>query len=149
MDAQAGFTVRDQVVPILAMTDHCSARFVGLHVVRRGPCVETLEPTHRAIREQFIDLIEGIAPGAKLGHDYGALFMSDDLQREIRFLGLECSPALVRAPQGKACMERFFRSLGQRPLQVWDFGSVEELAEASEELCLRCTEQHPVERRHF
>lgn len=27
MDAQAGFTVRDQLVPILAMTDHCSARF--------------------------------------------------------------------------------------------------------------------------
>lgn len=75
--------------------------------------------------------------------------MSDDLQREIRFLGLECSPALVRAPQGKACMERFFRSLEQRLLQVWDFGSVEELAEASEERCQRYTEQRLIERLHF
>jgi hypothetical protein len=97
IDATAGFTLRDGQVPIFAMIDHCSACCLGIHVAKRGTRFEALEPVRQAVREQFGGLSEGIARGVKLRHDHGSQFMSDDFQREIRFLGLESSPAFVRA----------------------------------------------------
>jgi putative transposase len=37
--------------------------------------------------------------------------MSDAFQKEIAFLGIESSPAFVRAPEGNGCAERFIRTL--------------------------------------
>ena len=42
--------------------------------------------------------------------------MSDDFQNEIRFLGIEASPAFVRQPEGNGCIERFFRTLKEQLL---------------------------------
>ena len=44
-------------------------------------------------------------------HDHGSQYMSDHLQKEIGFLGIESSPAFVRAPEGNGCAERFIRTL--------------------------------------
>jgi len=32
---------------------------------------------------------------------------ADHVQKEIAFLGIESSPAVVRAPEGNGCAERF------------------------------------------
>ena len=37
--------------------------------------------------------------------------MSDHFQKEIGFLGIESSPAFVRAPEGNGCAEQFIRTL--------------------------------------
>ena len=37
--------------------------------------------------------------------------MSHHFQTEIAFLGIESSPAFVRAPEGNGCAERFIRTL--------------------------------------
>jgi transposase InsO family protein len=146
IDATAGFTVRDGQAAIFAMIDHCSACCLAIHVARRGTRLEALEPVRQAVREQFGGFTEGIALGAKLRHEHGSQFLSDDFQREIRFLGLESSPAFVREPEGNGCMERFFRTLKEQLLWVRHFDTLEELAEALEEFRHRYNEQWLIER---
>ena len=56
--------------------------------------------------------------------------MSDTFQTEIAFLGIESSPAFVRAPEGNGCAERFIRTLKENLLWVRTFETVEELRQA-------------------
>src|SRR4051794_28359254 len=53
--------------------------------------------------------------------------MSHHFQKEIAFLGIESSPALVRVPEGNGCAERFIRTLKESLLWVRSFATVEEL----------------------
>src|SRR4051812_49321717 len=46
------------------------------------------------------------AAGLPLRRDHGSGCMSDDFQNEIRYLGIEGSPAFVRQPEGNGCIER-------------------------------------------
>ena len=56
--------------------------------------------------------------------------MSDAFQKELAFLGIESSPAFVRAPEGNGCAERFIRTLKENLLWVRTFDTVEELRQA-------------------
>ncbi len=56
--------------------------------------------------------------------------MADDFQKEIAFLGIESSPAFVRAPEGNGCAERFIRTLEENLLRARSFDTVEELRRA-------------------
>ncbi|MGC8884812.1 MAG: integrase core domain-containing protein [Bryobacteraceae bacterium] len=131
------------------MIAHCSAFCLGIHVGKRGTRFEALEPVRQAVREQFGGFSGGIALGVGLRHDHGSPFMSDDFQREIRFLGLVSSPAFVREPEGNGSIERFFRTLKEELLWVWHFNTLEELADALEEFRQRYNEQWLLERLHF
>ena len=53
--------------------------------------------------------------------------MSHHFQAEVRFLGIESSPAFVREPEGNGCAERFIRVLEENPPWVRHFATVEEL----------------------
>ena len=53
--------------------------------------------------------------------------MSDPFQKELEFLGIESSPAFVRAPEGNGCAERFIRTLKENLLWVQTFDTIEEL----------------------
>ena len=56
--------------------------------------------------------------------------MSDAFQKELAFLGIESSPAFVRAPEGNGCAERFIRTLKENLLWVQTFDTVEQLRHA-------------------
>ena len=53
--------------------------------------------------------------------------MSHDFQVELRFLGIQSSPAFVREPEGNGCAERFVRVLKENLLWGRRFDTVEEL----------------------
>ncbi len=53
--------------------------------------------------------------------------MSHHFQTEIAFLGIESSPAFIRAPEGNGCAERFIRTLKENLLWVQTFETIEEL----------------------
>ncbi len=57
-------------------------------------------------------------------------YVSGDFQKELRFLGIESSPAFVREPEGNGCAERFIRTLKENLLWVRRFETVEELRSA-------------------
>ena len=54
-------------------------------------------------------------------------YVSDYLQDELTFLGIESSPTFVREPEGNGVAERFIRTLKEQLLWVRTFETVEEL----------------------
>jgi transposase InsO family protein len=148
-DATATFTEQDGQVTIFAAIDHCTADCIGIHAVKRAHRFEALEPIRQAVREQFGSFSAGVAAGLRLRHDHGSVYMSDDFQAEIRFLGVESSPAFVRQPEGNGCVERFFRTLKEQLLWIRRFRSLEELRTALAEFRYRYNNHWILERLQY
>jgi transposase InsO family protein len=110
--------------------DHCSADCVGIHAALRATRFEALEPIRQGVRRHFGGFAKDVARGLAVRHDPGSQYMSDAFQEELRFLGVESSPAFVRAPEGDGCAERFIRTLKENLLWVRSFDTVEELRRA-------------------
>ena len=86
--------------------------------------------TRQGVRRCFGGFAKDIARGLALRHDHGSQYVSHDFQKELRFLGIDSSPAFVRAPEGNGCAERFIRTLKENLLWVRTFNTVEELRRA-------------------
>jgi len=56
--------------------------------------------------------------------------VSDDFQDEIGCLGIDSSPAFVRAPEGNGYAERIIRTLKEQVLWVHQFDNAEALRKA-------------------
>ena len=112
---------------VFIAVDHGSAECVGVHASRSADRFEALEPIRQAVRERFGAFAKGIAHGLALRHDHGSQYVSHHFQAEVRFLGLESSPAFVREPQGNGCAERFIRVLKENLLWIRRFATIEEL----------------------
>ena len=125
-DLTSVMTGEGQAAVFIAV-DHCSAECVGLHASRSADRFEALEPIRQGVRERFGAFAKDIAHGLALRHDHGSQYVSHHFQSEIRFLGLESSPAFVREPEGNGCAERFIRVLKENLLWVRRFETVEEL----------------------
>ncbi len=128
-DLTTAVTGEGQAAVFVAL-DHCSAECVGIHAARHANRFEALEPVRQGVRRHFGGFAEDIARGLALRHDHGSQYVSHDFQREIAFLGIESSPAFVRAPEGNGCAERFIRTLKENLLWVRTFDTVEELRTA-------------------
>ena len=125
-DLTSVMTGEGQAAVFMAV-DHGSAECVGLHASHRADRFEALEPVKQAVRERFGAFAKGVAAGLRLRHDHGSQYVSHHFQTEIRFLGIESSPAFVREPEGNGCAERFLRTLKENLLWVRRFTTVEEL----------------------
>src|SRR3954453_11576574 len=125
-DLTSVMTGEGQAAVFIAV-DHCSAECVGAHASRSANRFEALEPVKQAVRERFGAFANDIAVGLQLRHDHGSQYVSHHFQTEIRFLGIESSPAFVREPEGNGCAERFIRTLKENLLWVRHFATVEEL----------------------
>ncbi len=128
-DLTTTWTGEGQAAVFVAI-DHCSAECVGIHAALRATRFEALEPIRQGVRRCFGAFAQGIAAGLAVRHDHGSQYMSDAFQKELRFLGIESSPAFVRAPEGNGCAERFIRTLKENLLWVRGFDTVEELRQA-------------------
>jgi putative transposase len=104
-----------------------TARGSGQRASRSGDRFQALEPVKQAVRQCHGGFAKDIAAGLRLRHDHGSQYVSHDFQAEIRFLGIESSPAFVREPEGNGCAERFIRTLKENLLWVRPFATIEEL----------------------
>jgi putative transposase len=145
-DATATSTEVEGTVTIFAAIDHCTAECVGIHVVKKANRFEALEPIRQGLRQYFGGFSAGAATGLRLRHDHGSVYMSDDFQNEIKFLGIEPSPAFVRQPEGNGCIERFFRTLKEQLLWVRRFRDLDELRVALYEFRNRYNENWIIQR---
>jgi putative transposase len=123
-------TIGEGQVAVFIAIDHCSAECVGIHAAQRATRFEALEPIRQGVREHFGGFARNIARGLAVRHDHGSQYMSDAFQNELAFLGIESSPAFVRAPEGNGCAERFIRTLKENLLWVRTFDTVEDLRQA-------------------
>jgi transposase InsO family protein len=112
---------------VFVAVDHCSAECVGIHASHRADRFQALEPLRQGVRERFGSFAKGAAAGLQLRHDHGSQYVSHHFQTELRFLGIQSSPAFVREPEGNGCAERFIRTLKENLLWVRPFASIEEL----------------------
>jgi putative transposase len=112
---------------VFVAVDHCSGECVGSHAARSGNRFEALEPVRQGVLRHFGRIERDAAKGLALRHDHGSNYMSGDFQAEIRFLGIESSPAFVREPEGNGVAERFIRTLKENFLWVHTFDTIEEL----------------------
>jgi transposase InsO family protein len=78
---------------------------------KRATRYEALEPVRQGVRRCFGRIAENVAAGLTVRHDHGSQYLSAAFQAELAFLGLESSPAFVRAPEGNGCAERVIRTL--------------------------------------
>lgn len=129
-DATLTVTLADGQVTIFGAVDHYTAECVGLHAAKPGTRFEALEPLRQGVRAYFGGVAANTATGLALRHDHGSQYMSDDFQAEIRFLGMDSSPAFVRQPEGNGCIERFFRTLKEQLLWVRHFRDLADLQAA-------------------
>jgi transposase InsO family protein len=129
MDATSCLT-REGTATVFVVVDHCAAECIGLHAARPGTRFEAVEPLRQGVHALFGDYAEGIAQGLQARHDHGSQYMSDHFQDELRFLGIESSPAFVREPEGNGVAERFIRTLKEQLLWVRTFDTVEALRQA-------------------
>jgi transposase InsO family protein len=128
-DLTTTWTGEGQVAVFVAV-DHRSAECVGVHAALRATRFEALEPIRQGVRRCFGAFAEGAASDLAVRHDHGSQYMSDAFQKELAFLGIESSPAFVRAPEGNGCAERFIRTLKENLLWVRTFDTVEQLRHA-------------------
>src|SRR4051794_26313677 len=128
-DLTATFTGEGQAAVFIAV-DHFTAQCVGIHASSRATRLEALEPIRQGVRRHFGGFAKDIAQGLAVRHDHGSQYMSDHFQKEIAFLGIESSPAFVRAPEGNGCAERFIRTLKENLLWVTTFETIEQLRQA-------------------
>jgi putative transposase len=148
-DATATSTDTEGAVTVFAAIDHCTAECLGIHAVKKATRFEALEPVRQGVKECFGAFSAGAADGLKLRHDHGSVYMSDDFQTEVKFLGIEPSPAFVRQPEGNGCIERFFRTLKEQLLWVRRFRDLEELRAALIEFRERYNHHWIVERLNY
>ena len=148
-DAAATSTEAEGAVAIFAAIDHCTAECVGIHAVKKASRFEALEPIRQGVRQYFGGFSASVAAGLQLRHDHGSVYMSDDFQTEIRFLGIEPSPAFVRQPEGNGCIERFFRTLKEQLLWIRRFRDIDELRAALVEFRHRYNENWILERLKY
>lgn len=128
-DLTTAITGQGQAAVFVAV-DHCSAECVGIHAAQRATRFEALEPIRQGVRNHFGGFANNIARGLSIRHDHGSQYMSDAFQKELQFLGVESSPAFVRAPEGNGCAERFIRTLKENLLWVQTFDTIEDLRQA-------------------
>ena len=128
-DMTAVATGEGQAAVFIAV-DHCSTECMGIHASAAATRHEALEPVRQGVRRSFGAFGKDVATGLEIRHDHGSQYMSRDFQREVRLLGVESSPAFVRAPEGNGCAERFIRTLKENLLWVRWFETIEELRQA-------------------
>lgn len=122
---------------------------MGIHAARPGTRYEALEPLRQGVKERFGAWDQGAVAGLGLRHDHGSVFVSDVFQEELRFLGIESSPAIVREPEGNGCAERFIRTLKEQLLWLRPFDTVEEIRLALLEFRDRYNREWLIERHDF
>lgn len=129
-DLTTTITTQQGQAAVFIAIDHATAELIGIHAAARATRYEALEPLRQGIRRCFGAIAENVAQGLTLRHDHGSQYLSAAFQDELQFLGIESSPAFVRAPEGNGCAERAIRTLKEQLLWVKSFATVEELRRA-------------------
>ncbi len=129
-DMTTTVTTGEGLAHVFVAVGHCTCECVGLHAAKGGNRFEAPEPLRQGVRQHFGHFEAGVASGLTIGHDHGSNYLSDDFQRELRFLGMVSSPSLVRGPEGNGSAERFIRTLKEQLLWVRSFATVAELVGA-------------------
>ena len=120
-------TIQGDLLWMFAVIDHYSDEVLGWHIVNvgRGDRFAALEPIKQAVRRICGGVGQDVGDGIAIRHDWGPQYIARDFKKELEFLGLRNSPALVHEPQTNGVIERFFKTLKLECLWLENFRDVE------------------------
>lgn len=144
-DATQTFTLAEGNCWVFIAVDHYTFD-VWADAVKKGNRFAALEPLKEAVIERFGAVAPDVARGLSLRHDHGTQFTSDHYQGEIRWLGIESSPAFVGEPEGNGCAEWMIRQIKEQVLWAQTFRTVAEVREAVREFARRFRQEWIMER---
>jgi transposase InsO family protein len=127
-DGKRFYTEEDGWCWFFSVIDHCNDEILGWHIAKIGTRFEALEPVRQAVKKVYGALDKDICKGVGLflRADHGTQYDSRDFQNEIKYLGMEYSPAFVRSPECNGIIERFHRILQEQLLDIYRFKNIEE-----------------------
>lgn len=127
-DGKKFFTRQDGWCWFFGVIDHFNDEIIAWHANKSGSRFDALEPVRKAVQKVFGTLEEKVCTGIGLflRTDHGSQYDSGDFQKELKFLGLQYSPAFVRSPQCNGIIERFHRTLDEQVFDLYVFESLEE-----------------------
>lgn len=127
-DGKQFWTRQNGLSWFFGVIDHCNDEILGWHVSIIGNRFAAMEPVHQAVSKEFGSLDKGIVhdTGLSLRRDHGTQYDSGDFRKEMKFLGLEQSPAFVRSPECNGIIERFNRTLQEQVFDIHNFETIEE-----------------------
>ena len=133
---------------VLITVDHCSGEFVGTHASLSACRRDALEPIRQGVTQHFGKVEAGTALGLVLRpgpmrHDHGPNYMSNDFQREIRFLGADAFAGLRPSAQGQRRRRACHPDAEEQLLWVHSFATVEDLRLALAEFATLYTANWP------
>lgn len=116
----------------IGVIDHFNDEIKSFHVCKKFDRYAALEPLREAVKNEFGSLEKGICQNMDIAlrSDHGSQFDSCTYQGELKFLGLNYSPAFVRSPECNGIIERFHRTLNEQIFKQEYFENLEEAKKA-------------------
>ena len=117
----------------IGVIDHFNDEIKSFHLCKTFDRHAAMEALRNAVRSEFGTIEQDVCKGINIAlrADHGSQFDSKDYQKEIRFLGMEYSPAFVRSPECNGIIERFHRTLNEQIFRLQNF---ENLGDANAKL---------------
>ena len=133
------------------VVDHYTAELLSVHAILSPTRYEAIYALGKALKETFGYYDKNICSKTelKLRHDHGSQFTSHRFQEELKFLGIEASPAYVKEPETKGCAERLIRTIKEQLLWLKRFSSVTEFNEALQEFRQKYNSEWIIQRHGY
>jgi len=125
-DATTFWTEEEGLCWFFGASDHFNAECVGWTVRKVGDRWAAIDSLRSGVCRVFGKFDKDIARGVRIRHDWGSQYTSRDFQADIRYAGLQSTPAYVGEPETNGVIERFMRTLKDQCLHQHRFRSVEE-----------------------
>ncbi len=130
-DGKQFYTAKEGKCWFIGVIDHFNDEIKSFHVCTVFDRFAAMESLRTAVRKEFGNIERGVCADINLAlrADHGSQFDSSDFRKEIKFLGLNYSPAFVRSPECNGIIERFHRTLNEQIFKIDKFDSLEEAHE--------------------
>ena len=129
IDATSLWSEEDGWIGVMAVIDCCTREIVGFDIAKRGRAVEAERALEQGCLEQFGLVYPKGEARPMLRSDNGKVFTSKRFVARCKQYGLEQEFTTPYSPQQNGMIERFFRSLKEECVWLYNFKTFKEAKE--------------------
>lgn len=125
-DATNFFTEEEGWCWLFLGIDHYSTDVVGWNAAKVGDRFAALEPIRQGVAAHIGPVAKDVARGLALRHDWGPQYRAREFRAELKFLGIDDSPAYVGEPECNGLSEWFMKIVKEQCLHLHRFKNLAE-----------------------
>ncbi len=127
-DGKEFWTEQEGKCHFIGVIDHFDDQIMSFHLCKKFDRYAAMEPLREAIKNEFGSVDKSICAsmGIAMRSDHGSQFYSKGYQKELKYLGIDFSPAFVRSPECNGIIERFHRTLNEQIFYQKRFNNLEQ-----------------------